>query len=402
MIILSNDYPTNLPGSDKPAKGGPANFAKRFKEFLRGDHHWIGLIVSFPLVKSPSIKSIREKGQCRYYHLSVPLESVRTIEHARKNLDTEIIFEKSINKISSLLRKTKPDVIFLNGYAVSNWLLLKAAQKEKIPIVVQHAGVWTKELEMYHDFYSKTGQKLLAGMENELSEIVDAEIFLNSWSRRYYDANVVRTDKRKSHIIPLPLDFDSYKNSLGRKKPNDTLNIGIVARWDRIKNHEAIANLAEQAMKDGLPWKFHSVTVIPDTNKKKQLKDLYRKNIKIVPPLTQNGIKRFCQKMDLVILPSHFDVSPNIVLEAIGCGTSVAISKNVGFVDDFKENDAKGWIIDFNLPKSAIKKISKIANRPMPLILSKKLISKHQSSKVFLTYIKLFQNLIKPHENRPT
>ncbi|MFA6228277.1 MAG: glycosyltransferase [Patescibacteria group bacterium] len=396
MLILSNDYSNNLPNSKHHAKGGPANFAKRFKSFLKKEgHSWFGLIVEFNSTKFSKLKPVSKIKGLQYYKLEIPGVLVKKLGRTPKKIDAEKLFEPAINLIAELIKITRPDIIFLNGYAVSNWLILKAAQKEKIPVAIQHAGIWTKELRIYKDFFSLAGRKIMEGMEKEIPKIADAEIFLNDWSRRYFNVNVAKTDKNKTHIIPLPVDFRNYACVKHRKNIGQTFNIGIIARWDRIKNHKAVAALVKQVQKFKLPWKFYSVTVIPKTNKNKELKDFYRKNIVIVPPLDQKGIKKFCQQMDLLILPSHFDVSPNVVLEATGCDTPIAISENVGFVDDFKKYGANDWVINFNNANLAIKKILAIANKPMPDKLRNFLFSSHQSDKVFKDYIRLFKQLIK-------
>lgn len=395
MLIFSNDYRANLPGSKHPAKGGPANFAKRFKSFLKKEKHsWLGLVVKFSSTKSPKVKLLSQTKNLQYYKLIISKLLAKRIGITPKKINAEKLFRSEISLIAELIRKTKPDIIFLNGYAIHCWLILKAAQKEKVPVAIQHAGIWTKELQMYKDFYSSSGRKIMEEMERDIPKIADAEIFLNSWSQRYFNDNVAKTDKNKTHVIPLPIDFFFYQNK-DKKVSKNIFNIGIIARWDRIKNHEIIARLAEQAKKDDLLWQFNSITKIPKTSKNKEIKKLYRKNIKIVSQTNQAGIRNFCKKMDLIILPSKFETAGFIVLESIASGTAVAISPNVGFVDDFKRYGAKDWIIDFENINLAIKKISKIANRPMPIKLKKFLITNHSSDKVFNSYMNLFKQITK-------
>lgn len=399
MIIFSNEYLSNLPKSKHPAKGGPANFAKRFKKFLKGDktkHRWIGIIFQCSQITAPKLKKILTSNQETYYLLNLPRDWFKKIEQAKKPIDPEKIFAPAINSIARILTKSKSEIVFLNGYALTNWLILRAAAQANIPIAIQHAGIWTKELEMYKDFFSSAGKKMMKEMEQEISKLASAEIFLNDFSRRFYVKNVAHPQKNKTHIIPLPLDFDNYYYSRHPRWPHnniENLEIGIISRWDRIKNHEAILALAKEASRRKLPWRFYAVTTIPDTSKKKQFKSAYRKYVKLVPPLDQKGVEKFCQLSDLIIVPSHFDVSPNVVLESVACGTPVAISTNVGFVDDFKSCDARDWIIDFSNPTKAIKAIDKITGKKMPSTLVRNLKNKHKSSRVFKSYLRLFKKL---------
>ena len=201
-------------------------------------------------------------------------------------------------------------------------------------------------------------------MEKDFSKLSSYEIFLNDWSRKVYQKEVFPINNSRSEIISLPIAAvkSSYKKRTDKKK----YYIGVVARWDRIKNHQAVLALAKLAGKKGLPWVFYSVTSIPLTNLRKHFKEDYRRYIHVKNPKNRQDLNQFYKKMDLMILPSHFDVSPHVVPEALFNNTPTLISPNVGWASDYQLTGANDWVVDFEDPAKVIERIIKIKSKTLP------------------------------------
>lgn len=401
MKILTNEYFCNTPNLKKPAKGGPANFARLFFNFLKKKDknlEWQGLIID-DLNQNKEVLSLRTLENDRkrsIFYFSLPFLLTEKIRKAKKIIDYRQVLKEPIDKLTSLIKKKSPDLVFLNGFSMGNWLILEAARKNNLPVIIQHAGIWFKELDIYKDFYSSAGVKMMKQMEKDSSIFSDEEIFLNDFSRSYFDQKVLKGKRAKNNkfsIIPLPVDFSFFeKLELKKTKFNfdkNKFNIGVIARWDRIKNHEAIAKLAVEIKKNNLPWKINSVTRIPVSMINKNIKETYQKNVNIIDFLTKKEIKDFCLANDLIVIPSHFDVSPTVLLEAIACQIPVAISSKVGFVDDYYDCGAQKWIIEFNNSRLALESLKKIKGKKLPTKLTRKLIEKHNLEKVFERYFSL-------------
>ena len=409
MKIFSNGYPTNMPNAEAVSQGGPANFARLFSTFVTSNtsHSWVGIMVSHSKSKTIRIKKSFSFPQRDYFKFYLPKKYYRLITQANKVADPAIILEKPIKRLASLIKKENPDVVFLNGFSLFNWILLKAAVEAKVPIAIQHAGIWTKELNLYKHIYTKAGLKIMKQMEKDSTYLCSAEVFLNTWSRDYYQKHVAKKISGTVGIIPLPFDFASFaslpksqkKSVLSHLRPG--LKIGTIARWDRIKNHKAFLSLARAAKREGLPWQFYSVTKIPENTRFAASKKSYEKNIKVVRSLDRVGIYDFCRAMDLLILPSLFDVSPTVVLEAVSVKTPIVISGNVGYAHDFKESGAKDWVIDFKDIKKAKEKIKKIMQKPLPQTLQNQIKVNHGHEKVFLSYLNLFERITEKKEIMP-
>src|SRR3989344_863738 len=401
MIILSNGFPTNMPNSEEVSQGGPANFARLFYTHIVSatTHKWIGVMFYGNNVKKVRLEKSFSLPQRDYFKLYLPKKYFRLITRAKKIDDPSKILQEPIARIATLIKKERPDVVLLNGFGFLNWIILKASEQSGVPVVIQHAGIWTKKLRLHKHNYSAAGRKIMEKMEKDSTRLSAVEIFLNTWSRDYYQKHVAKRQDGNSLIIPLPFDFSSFADTPKNQKKTvgigseNVFKIGTIGRWDKIKNHKALLSLAKAAKRVNLPWQFYAVTKIAKTRYPEIKKRDYEKNVKVIRSLDRVGIYDFCRSMNLLILPSLFDVSPTVVLEAVSSGTPISISPNVGYVNEFKKCGAANWIINFNSAINAAIKIKKIAGKPLPQALKNAVIKQHNHKNVLSSYLCLLKAL---------
>lgn len=397
MRILSNGFPTNLPDSENISQGGPANFARLFINYILtsgAEHHWVGVMLEGVLSNDTVLEQVYSSTYRSYYRLQMPKASLASVLQAESVVDPRTVWAEPISVLSRFIQEQKPDVVFLNGFGILNWMLLQAADKNGVPVVTQHAGIWTKELGIHKDRYSKIGRALLEQTERDSTRMSAVEIFLNQWSKEYYQEHVAQGDERKMEIVPLPFDFASFNQLSTTDAPSrfdfdtKTFHIGVIARWDEIKNHKALLAMAKAAHAAKLPWRFHSVVDIPEKYADERRE--YEQYVDVVPPLDRAGISDFCRSVDLLLLPSLFDVSPTVVLEAVALDTPIAISPTIGYVSDFIKYGAEAWVINPEDANAALKAIERIMYKNMPFALRKRLLDIHDHKKVFATYLEIF------------
>ncbi|MCR4322570.1 MAG: glycosyltransferase family 4 protein [Candidatus Azambacteria bacterium] len=392
MIILSNDYTSNTPSSRIKSQGGPAAFAKIFSRYVtaRG-HQWVGIIEKTDTRKVFRHQKKEYSKKRTYVEVRYNRKYITHITKATKNIDPCEVLSPRIIHLAKVIRSISPDIIFLNGFSLSSWVLMMAGHMAGIPIVMQHAGIWGKEIKMYSDWFPSAARKILYEMERDISRFADHEIFLNKRSWQAYNESVAQVGAHRATVIPLPYASFVYHE---KKRKKDAYDIGIVARWDRIKNHEAFLRVAKKAHEKKMPWTFHAVTSIPDTSTKKKFKDEYRKFISVKKPMDRKGITRFYKKMDLMILPSHFDVSPFVVIEAAMEGTTTLISPNVGHADEYKKAGAQKWVIDFSDVAAVVRRIQKIISTAPPKKLIRSFEKLHNPERVCSQYLQLFTTVL--------
>lgn len=362
MRILSNEYTANLPESLKKAQGGPARFASNLSQFIsKNKHEWIGVLGS--TINIPEgYKEIKTSLDGRYFELHVPKINFENIREISETVVLDSNFKEEIKLTSNLLQKIKPDILFLNGFSTFCWLLYAAAKKCGIPVIIQHAGIMKIEVEQYKDLYSEAGAKLCFEMERDVTVGASVNIVLNTYSENVLAKTHDLVSIPNSVVIPLPHPEWVFKTNIKARTPSN-LTLGVVARWDRIKNHEALLALAEEISTQSLPWKIRVVTTIPETEKYKEMKARYRELIEVVPPMNQEELREFYSKLDIALLPSHFDVSPNVVMEALTTNTPTLISPTVGWVSEYNENGMQQWVISFSDPKKVIERIHELLNK---------------------------------------
>jgi glycosyltransferase involved in cell wall biosynthesis len=392
MHILANDYEANIPGATKYGLGGPARFSSQLVESLvKAGHRYTGVVMKNQELKEPLFELAATKGRETYLTLAFPIRLYQSITKAKKPVKPSKALADAIEAFRELIRRAEPDIIFINGFDLRVWPLIMAAHLEKIPYVQKHAGIWHKEIAIYEDFFTAAGRNAMKSMERDIAKHATKQVFLNTFSEDVFQKDVAASPKSQRAIIPLPTPFVATKKK--PKKKNKRLHIGVVARWDRIKNHAAILALAEELISEGVDAKIHVITNIPETPKDKKMKERYREIIQIHPSTDAKGILKFFRSMDIAILPSHFDVSPTVVLEAASQGIGTIISPTVGWVNHYRKTGNKEWIGDFNKPKTIIKKIKSLSGKPLSATLLKQLKRDHDPKRVFPQYIKLFKSL---------
>lgn len=391
-----------MPDAEQISQGGPANFAHLFIKHIvsRTTHRWTGVLFESVSVGASGCEKKYTFQQQEYYRLRVLRATLQSIVTAKKVVDPALLLKKPIQQCVELIEQQKPDIIFLNGFGIYNWMLLKAGEATKTPVVIQHAGIWTKELLIHKKRYSTAGRKMMEKMEQDSTRLVSHEIFLNEWSKKYYHSTIAKGAAQNCGVVPLPFDFVLFKKLVAQKSAEvfafdqASVHIGIIARWDAIKNHGAILDLAKEAKRRQLPWVFHAVTAIPETDQHKRTRTAYAKHVDIVPPLDREGISQFCKAVDLLVLPSQFDVSPTVVLEAVASSTPIVISPTVGFADAFKKHGGKSWVVDFTDIARAANSIKKLLGKPMPKQLAASIKQNHNATMVFVEYLRIFKNAL--------
>jgi len=398
MKILSNEYRSNVPGESAIAHGGPANFASAFSDFAAGrGHDWIGVIQSGHDSEKTSVTKISNAGKKTYFACRLPNDRMIPFLQLRRKQDSSVYFSEEIDALRRFIRKVQPDVLFLNGYSVFSWILLQAASEEGVPIVNQHAGIARVEFEQYRHLYSRAGMDSMLRMERDIVGTASVQIFLNAYSRDAFSKIVATVPKKSSRVIPLPYseafarDASRRNRGLAGKDANGIV-IGCVARWDRIKNHKALLSLAREARRLGLPWKFKSVTNIPETKFAARFKAAYRREIEVVAPMEQSELPTFYRSVDALVLPSHFDVSPTVVMEAALLRKATLISPGVGWNSEYREYGLENWIMDFSDPGKVVRRLRRLLREPPASRFREMIRTRHAPRTIFSAYLKAFED----------
>lgn len=393
MKILANDYSANLPNATNLGQGGPGRFAHDLARAVTGaGHEYIGVVMRNAAAKLPRFKEAGKRDDARYLSLSFPVNAYLAITGAERKISAKKTLSPVIEAWIKLFRKEQPDVVLINGFSLQVWPMLIGAYKAGIPIVQKHAGIWHKEIAIYAHRFPAGARSIMRSMERDIPKYATYEVFLNKFSLHTFNQEVTKVPKGKALVIPLP--SVEYPKKITRK-PSNQLRIGVVARWDKIKNHAAILDLAERIAERKLPWKIHAVVHIPPTKIDEDMKERYRSNVVVHAPMSHTEILDFFEDMDIAILPSRYDVSPTVVLEADSRGVGTLISPNVGWVDTYKQTGNSKWITDFSDIDKVIDKISNLAYKKLSPEFQRYVRREHAPKRVFTRYLDLFKTAAK-------
>jgi len=223
----------------------------------------------------------------------------------------------------------------------------------------------------------------------------DIIVFSTSWQKNIYLENY-KISQDKIRIIENP--FPDVKNQK-TKKITETVNNKIIfaGRLIKLKNIDFLINAFSQVI---IEYPDLKLEIIGNGPEKKHLKRLVRKlnlknNVNFEKGLPSKKLTEKIRKCFLVIIPSLFEISPNLVLECIKLRKPVLLTKETGFYQKFKN---KLIFIDPFDQKDLENKIKYLLNQKNYQNYIKKISSistNYSWDKVTEKHLNIFQQLIK-------
>ncbi len=253
-----------------------------------------------------------------------------------------------IETAKDILRLESPDVLLINGTYNTPWILAQAAKELGIPIVLRYAGVLQKEIN-HKNFIIK---KRLLVYEKWLASNATFIIFPSEICKKIVEKEILGFSVKQSMVIPNP----AITTQTDIKKQNGRFTLAAIGRWTPIKNFQAFIALHKELLYQDWPHRAVMVTShwdekfgIPETVERKE-------------PMSQDNLFKFYHSINLLVITSNFETFCNVAAEAVVNGTSVLVSKNVGFSEILIKAGLKRMVIDsFDDPVKVAKVVKKIA-----------------------------------------
>ncbi|OGH92769.1 MAG: hypothetical protein A2563_03820 [Candidatus Magasanikbacteria bacterium RIFOXYD1_FULL_40_23] len=254
-----------------------------------------------------------------------------------------------IETAKEVLRDEAVDIVLINGTYSMPWILAQAAHELGIPIVLRYAGILQREVS-HKNFFIRNR---LLQYEKWLATVASHIIFPSDLCRKVVENEIINGQVKKWSIIPNPVKKCKY--SLLRR--NGRYTLAAIGRWTPIKNFQAFIALHQELLQQ--EWQHRAIMVTSRWDEKFGIPEaVERKN-----PMSHEDLLKFYRSVDLVVIASHFETFCNVAAEALVCGTSVLVSKNVGISEILIKAGLKRMVIDsFDSPvkvAEAVKRISK-------------------------------------------
>ena len=281
-----------------------------------------------------------------------------------------------IETAKDILRKESPDVVLINGTYNIPWILARAAKDLGIPIVLRYAGVLQKEVLHKNIFI----RRRLLVYERWLASIANFIIFPSKICQKVVEQDILGYAVKQALVIENPVDIKRHLKL--RRTANRRYTIAAIGRWTPVKNFQAFIALHNELQKH--EWSHRAILVTSFYDKNFSIPE----TIEVKTSMAYEELLEFYQSVDLIMVMSYFETFSNVAAEAIMSGTSVLVSKNVGFSEVLIKAGLKRMVIDsFEDQGEVFERIKHIAKKKP----TKKEITKVS---ILLNPHKIHQNII--------
>lgn len=398
--ILINYYSDLV--DDKSFVAGIKSQQLSFKKFIDKSPSY-KLIGVFASELKNADEAATKKREGNFYQIAWPKSFLKNqLMDCENASEIDRRFDKIIKLIQEIIISENISVVLLNGFTLFNSCIWQAAKRQKTPVVYVHAGHVNIEAFLNPHFGGAELPRLYVEIEKNMATEIHCNIFLNNFSKKTYEKDLAINLKDNSIIIPasitedfLNLKIKPPKNTGGKK---EKMNVGIVARWDPVKNHQAFLEIAKYAKQKNLPFEFSAVTKFPHGRNPESvmgIEDEYKKHIRILKPLPSGELIKFYRDMDIIVCPSLFETLNKTVLECLLCGTPALISPTTGAMEIFQKFKLGGWIDDFKYPEQTLEKIKNIINSHVPQSAVNYIKEKHSPDAVFSQYLRVIDSSVR-------
>lgn len=249
------------------------------------------------------------------------------------------------------LYNTETWIFYLAELSIVTLLLAKLLNKKVYSLL---GGNMKKEMELknYPKFVTLISNFFI-NISLKLSDkiILFSPNLIDSWELNEYKNKIIIANR---HFI----NTDHFK-----VKKNINQRDYCVGYVGRLSNEKGCMNLLQSiSLLKGSKIKFLIVGDGPLKNDiSKYIKEYKLNNVKLVNWIGIKELPDILNELKLLVIPSYTEGLPNIMLEAMACGTPV-LATPVGAIEDYIFDSFNGFIMKNNSPKIIASNIIRIQN----------------------------------------
>lgn len=278
------------------------------------------------------------------------------LKHAKRNInpikDLFVIFE-----LWKVIKKYKPDVLFLNSSKTSVWGPLAALISNPRPKIIYRIGGWS-----FNDPRSVISKKFWIFLEKMFASLKDYIIVNNQHD--FDQANELRIKpKREIRLIHNGIDVDEIK-FLDKDRAREELGLD--------QDEYIIGTIANFYKPKGLPYLIKAMgdienkklVIVGDGRERENLENIIKENDlkdKVVLLGKKKNASRYLKAFDVFVLPSTKEGFPWVILEAMAAKVPVLATK-VGAVPEILIHKENGLIIKPKEPRQIVEALNEIDN----------------------------------------
>ncbi len=267
---------------------------------------------------------------------------------------------KGIIDLYKLIQKFNPDVVQTWMYHANliGGIIAKFSGVKKIVWGIHHSNL--------DETHNKKSTIFIAKILGKISGIVPSDIIFCA-EKSYEIHKLIGYRCKNMKVIPNGYELDkfypNYENLENLKNQfnlNDAENIiGLVARFDELKDHNNLLHSLQLVKKKGIDFKCLLVgSNISNTNiELTNMINKYDINENIILLGERNDIPNIMNLLDIHVLSSYSEAFPNVLCEAMACGVS-CITTDVGDAAFIVGNT--GFVVPIKAPELMSDKIIKM------------------------------------------
>jgi len=209
-------------------------------------------------------------------------------------------------------------------------------------------------------------------MEKSIIERASQVIFPSDLCKKTVEEEITKQVINGSYIIPNPISHIFTDPCAVDFFPEH--RIAAVGRYSKVKNFDRFFDLHKEL--NGRKW-IHTASFV--TNPDAEFNNLPHQ-IKILPPMTPEGLKQFYISQGLIVCPSTFETFGNVPMEAACLGVPVLVSENMGCAEILKEVGLGNMVISFDDIGQVADRVQQLCGQtilPKQLNALKKILDSH-------------------------
>lgn len=297
---------------------------------------------------------------------------------------------KSLPKLIKYLKKHKPEVLFSTLFRANtiSALAIKIACVDT-RLILRHPNMLYPEGSKDLSFYSKISKITAVWAAKQADVLVLTSKAMKGELLKYSSFN---NDKIK--IIPNPLPIDEIQNKAKELSGHEWLDnkeapvVLAVGRLNYQKNFESLIKAFAELRKQ----KESRLVILGEGEERANLealiKELNVQDFISMPGFSSNPYS-FMSRCDVFVLPSRWEGFPNVLVEAMVCGTQVVATDCPGGSAEILENGKYGQLVEVGDVFGLIVAIECVLNKGFDTSPSVKCNEFH-ISKVISSYLQHF------------
>ncbi|MCC4765376.1 glycosyltransferase [Methanosarcina sp. DH1] len=173
--------------------------------------------------------------------------------------------------------------------------------------------------------------------------------------------------KKYSHkILIAPRHFLNFSNF--KLNTEFTLRNDLIGYVGRLSEEKGILNFVKSIPLLLKQKPFLNILIIGDGDLKNNVKNYLsnnslENNVKLVGWSSNEDLPKYLNLLKLLVIPSYTEGLPNVMLEAMACGTPVLATK-VGAIPDIIKDEETGFLMENNSPECIAENIIRALEFP--------------------------------------